>query len=54
MAFLQINHGKIMNAAKKKTCEELKPWIKLIWNHFWWSYTTCEGGGDLVEREMDK
>ena len=33
---------KLRNAAKKKTCEELKPWIKLICNHFWWSHATCE------------
>ena len=33
----------LLNAAKKKAYEELKPWLKLICNHFWWSFTTCKG-----------
>ena len=42
---------KLWSAAKKKTREELKPWIKLIWNHFWWSYTTCEGEEILLKEK---
>ena len=26
---------KLLNACKKKSCEELKPWIKSICNHLW-------------------
>ena len=24
-----------MNTAKKKACEDFKPWIKSMCNHFW-------------------
>ena len=33
---------KLLNAAKKKACEELKQWIKLICKHFWWSQGTIQ------------
>ena len=26
---------KLLNAAKKKACEDFKPWIKSMCNHFW-------------------
>ena len=42
---------KLLNAAKKKTCEELKPWIKSICNHFWWSCASCEGGEILLKEK---
>ena len=42
---------KLWSAAKQKTSEELKPWTKLIWNHFWWSYTTCEGEETLLKEK---
>ena len=31
--------------------EELKPWIKLTCNHFWWSCTTCEGEEILLKEK---
>ena len=30
-------------ASKLKFCEELKPWIRAIMNHFWWSCRWCNG-----------
>ena len=45
---------KLLNAAKKKTCEELKPWVKPICNYFWWSCATCEEDEILLKKEMDK
>ena len=48
MPFLQFNQGKILNAAKKKVCEEFIIWIKSICNHLWWSYATCEGNEILL------
>ena len=42
---------RLLNAAKKKACEELKPWIKSICNHFWWSCATCEGDEILLKEK---
>ena len=33
---------KLLKVSKKKACEKLRPWIKSISNHLWWSSTTCE------------
>ena len=33
---------ELLIISKKKACEELRPWIKSICNHFWWSSATCE------------
>ena len=42
---------KLLNASKKKTCEELKPWIKSICNHFWWACATCENNEALLKEK---
>ena len=42
---------KLLNASKKKTCEELKPWIKSICNHFWWTCATCENHEALFKEK---
>ena len=34
--------------AKKKECEELKPWIQSVSNHLWWSAATCNGDSELL------
>ena len=34
---------KLVKLCKQKRFEELKPWIKAIINHFWWSCATCNG-----------
>ena len=41
----------MLNASKKKTCEELKPWIKSICNHFWWACATCENNEALLKEK---
>ena len=33
---------KLLKVSKKKACEKLRPWIKSICNHVWWSSATCE------------
>ena len=33
---------KLLKFSKKKASEKLKPWIKSISNHLWWSSATCE------------
>ena len=33
---------KLLKVSKKKASEKLKPWIKSISNHLWWSSATCE------------
>ena len=42
---------KSLNVSKKKTCEELKLWIKSICNHFWWACTTCENDEVLLKEK---
>ena len=34
---------KLLKLAKKITCSDLKPWIKAVINHFWWSCSSCNG-----------
>ena len=34
---------KLLSYSHKKECEELKPWIKAINNHFWWCCASCHG-----------
>ena len=43
---------KLLNKClKEKRCEELKPWIKSICNHFWWAYATFENDGALLKEK---
>ena len=35
----------------KKASQELKPWIKSVCNHFWWSCATCEGDEILLKEK---
>ena len=42
---------KLLEAAKKKCCAELGPWIKAIINHFWWCCATCEGNVTLLREK---
>ena len=32
-------------------CEELKPWIKSVCNHFWWACATCENDEALLKKK---
>ena len=41
---------KLLNTSKKKTCGELKPWIKSICNHFW-ACATCENDEALLKEK---
>ena len=36
---------------KQKCFEELKPWIKAIINHFWWSCATCFGNAKELKEK---
>ena len=42
---------KLLNASKKKTCEELKSWIKSICNHLWLACATCENDEALLKEK---
>ena len=43
---------KQLNAAsKRRECEDLRPWIKSITNHFWWASDTC--GGSTVQLKVN-
>ena len=42
---------KLLNSSKKKTCKELKPWIKSICNHFWWACAICENDEALLKEK---
>ena len=44
-------NSKIMNAAKKKSCNILGRWGKSIKNHFWWSCATCKGDVNLLREK---
>ncbi|XP_070550648.1 uncharacterized protein [Ptychodera flava] len=39
---------RLTQAAKKKGCEDLNPWIKSICNHLWWCAAQCEGDEQLL------
>ena len=39
---------KLLDAAKKKTCEALAPWIQSVSNHLWWCANSCGGDADLL------
>ena len=41
---------KLLNASKKKNSCELRPWIKSICNHLWWSCATC-GQDEVLLKE---
>ena len=40
---------KLLKVSKKKACEELRPWIKSICNHVWWSSVTCKQNEILLK-----
>ena len=40
---------KLLNVAKKESCEKLKSWIKSIINHLWWSCATCNENEKLLK-----
>ena len=42
---------KLFKAAKKKSGEEIMPWIKSIINHFWWCCATSIGNPDLMKEK---
>lgn len=42
---------KLLNASKKKSSEELRPWIKSICNHLWWSCATCDQNEVLLKEK---
>ena len=42
---------KFLKILKKKACEELRPWIKSICNHLWWSCGTCEQNYMLLKEK---
>ena len=42
---------KLEKVAKKKAFQDLKPWLKSIINHFWWSCANCGGDVDKL-RDM--
>jgi len=39
---------RISQAAKRRDCSELGPWIKSIVNHLWWCCASCEGDEQLL------
>ena len=41
----------LLNISKKKACEDLRPWIKSICNHLWWSSATCEQNELLLKEK---
>ena len=41
----------LRTATKPKKHEPLKPWVKSIINHFWWSCGTCEGNVDILKEK---
>ena len=42
---------KLAKLCKQKHFEELKPWIKAIFNHFWWSCATCNGNAKELKEK---
>ena len=42
---------KVAKLCKQKCFEELKPWIKAIINHFWWSCATCFGNAKELKEK---
>ena len=52
--WLKIFKKKLVKMCKQKRFEELKPWIKAIINHFWWSCATCNGNAkELKEKWLN-
>ena len=49
--FCKLIKVKLLNSAKKKACEELKPWVKLICDLYWWFCTTFEGDDILLKQK---
>ena len=41
----------VTKKAKKKSCEELMPWIQSISNHLWWSAATCGENADILREK---
>ena len=39
---------KLSQKGKGKRCEDLRPWIRSVANHLWWSAATCEGNVSLL------
>ncbi|XP_057291350.1 uncharacterized protein LOC130613956 [Hydractinia symbiolongicarpus] len=42
---------RLLDVSKKKACEDLRPWIKSICNHLWWSSATCEQNEMLLKEK---
>ena len=42
---------KLFKKAKKKSFEELKPWIQAISNHLWWCAATCGGDPNMLREK---
>ena len=43
----------VQKLAKKKKYQDLLPWIQSIYNHFWWSVSTCHGNYDELREKVD-
>uniref|UniRef100_A0A6I8PVW7 Uncharacterized protein n=2 Tax=Xenopus tropicalis TaxID=8364 RepID=A0A6I8PVW7_XENTR len=46
--FAKFVGNKVVNASKKKACEDLAQWVSPIKNHVCWAARTCEGNKDLL------
>lgn len=42
---------KLVKKVKKKGCEELVFWIKLVINYFWWLFMICEGNVEFFKEK---
>ena len=49
--FVKNIKKKLLAASKKSSCKIIEKWIKLIGNHFLWSYATCNGDAELLREK---